>query len=245
MWTHHNRTEEDAVNTVPEPRTNQGDDSGTTARPDDQGTADGPGAARRRLDATTYATVLTAVAALATVAVSYWVGDVTAAAQETSNAIQDRAVDRQAMRDYFDMRDQAATVSFVRTGPVGSETGAAVITNRSPDPLPRWGLAFKVSGGDRLLLHSPTALPPCTALKLDDASASADAARAAHKGDSAELQGFYFQDRYGRIWERSTTGRIVNHGSELPKGRLADVDPHGSVTPDPDVANCGDEEKDS
>ncbi|MFC4496614.1 hypothetical protein ACFPA8_21015 [Streptomyces ovatisporus] len=188
------------------------------------------------------------MAALATVAVSYWVGAVTAAAQENSNAIQDRAVDRQAMRDYFDMRDQAATVSFVRTRPAGSEAGAVVITNRSLDPLPRWGLAYKVSGGDRLLLHSPTALPACTALKLDDASALADAARAARaapRGNSAKLHSFYFQDRYGRIWERHTSGRIVNHGSELPEGQLADVDPHGSVTPDPGVANCGDEEQDS
>ena len=212
------------MNTVPEPGTSQGNGTGTAAGPDGRGIAD-----RRRLDATTSATVLTAVAALATVAVSYWVGDVTATVQKQSNAIQDRAVDRQAMRDYFDMRDQAATVSFVRTGPEGSEPGALVITNRSPDPLPRWGLAYKISGGARLLLHSPTALPPCTALELDDASASADAARAAgaaHRGDSAKLQSFYFQDRYGRIWERCTSGRIVNHGDDLPEGRLADADPH-------------------
>ncbi|WP_314178015.1 hypothetical protein [Streptomyces winkii] len=197
------------------------------------------------LAATTVATVLTALATAATVAVSYWVGKVTYAVQERSNAIQDEAVDRQAMRDYFDMRDQAASVSFVRFGPSGPDAGAAVITNRSADPLPHWGLVYKAGGGDRLLLQSHTAIRPCNALKLNNTSASEDAARAAGAGStggSVKLRGFYFQDRYGRIWERNTNGRIVSRDKRLPEGRVTDVDPNRSVTPKPDVANCGNEE---
>jgi hypothetical protein len=176
------------------------------------------------------------VAAVAMLGVTAAVGVIAADVQQRANDIQEETVHRQRSRDYFDMRVQAAQVSFVRNGPTGPNAGAVVVTNRSADPLPRWGLIYG-RGKTRYLLRSRTSVRACAVYRVDDRSAAAALARTT-AGDM-ELQGFSFQDRYGRYWERRTDGSIADvDGGKPPHGSVTTLDPNAFVRLEPRTDGC-------
>ena len=202
-----------------------------------QQAATGPPPRRPTLEAVT--AIVNAGAAVAMLGVTVVVGLIAADVQQRANDIQDEAVHRQRSRDYFDMRIQAAQVGFVRNGPTGPAAGAVVVTNRSADPLPGWGLVYG-HGRTRHLLRSPTSVRACAAYRVDERSAAAAVARTG-VGD-VELRGFYFRDRYGRYWERGSTGSITDiDGGRPPQGHVTGIDPNAFVELEPGVDGCGDE----
>lgn len=194
---------------------------------------------RRRPKLETVMSVVNVVLAVFTFGATVYVGFVANEVQSRANDIQEETVGRQRSRDYFDMRVQAAEVSFVRNGPTGPGAGQAVITNRSPDPLPRWGLIYQ-QGHVRHLLPSHTSVRACAAYRVDDRSAAAAAARVG--GGSMKLQGFYFADRYGRYWERSMGGSITDiDDGKPPRGSMTTIDPNAFVRLEPGTDRCGDD----